>query len=66
MTDPLTAFVTLTIDLDVEYRVVENPGEGRLYPVDILKAKFRGTDIYNLMYVAHVLDMQKQVHKQIN
>jgi len=60
-----TEGVTLEMLLDVGYEIETNPGEGRLYPINILFAKFRGKDILNLMFVGHILHMQRVIFERL-
>lgn len=52
-------------ELDVEYEVLSDAPECRTYPVDILKAKHRGTDILHTMYVDQIVELQRKVYDQI-
>jgi len=58
--------VTLSIVLDVEAEIVEDPSPDRLYPVDVERALFRGHDIAPYMYVSHIMEIQRQITEQLN
>lgn len=57
--------IDLDLVLDVEYRVVENPRSGRLYPIDIVSVMHRGKDIYSSLHVDHVLTLQRRVYLRL-
>lgn len=51
--------------LDVDYEVDTSPPEGKLYPITVKSAKFRGKDILPLMFIDHVMTVQRRVYNHL-
>ena len=59
----------MLIDMDivvaVDYELDDPWPDGKLYPVSVKAAKFRGKDILNLMHVDHVMALQRRVYNRL-
>ena len=59
-----TVKIDLSMPLDVEYKVVEDPPGCRHYPVDIVSVKHRGSQIHSL-HVGDILVLQRNVYNRL-
>ena len=59
----------MLIDMDivvaVDYELDDPWPEGKLYPVIIKTAKFRGKDILNLLHIDHIMALQRRVYNRL-
>jgi len=64
--DESTMSVPLDIFLEVEWEHDLNPCEGRINPVTILSAKFRGLEIKQALHVGHIMNLQRMICECLN
>ena len=63
--DESTMSVPLDIFLEVGWEHDLFPREGRINPVNILKANFRGKDILSLLHVGHIMTIQRLIYEKL-
>jgi hypothetical protein len=57
--------IDLDIVLQVDYIVDDPWPEGKLYPITVKKAMFRGRDILSSMHVEHVMQVQRRIFSRL-
>ena len=57
--------IDLDVIVDVGYSVDSNPKKERMYPIDIESVKLRGTEIYHMLDIHHIVTLQRRTYNRL-